>query len=184
MKSNRKGRGIMTKQLKAIQEYCDSQNWNYSVNEEKNYLTMRMSLRSVESCTIYAQARGEDGFTIYTVFPLKAPEGKRDAVAAFLTRANYGLIVGNFELDFDDGEIRYKVTAINGEDNLLPPDVTERLFDMGFCMFDRYGEGLLSVIYGNAAPIETVDAIERRDDEQEEEDAPVAPTALGGTMLS
>ena len=161
----------MTKHLNAIREYCDSQNWNYSLDEEKNYLTMRMSLRSV------------DWFTIYTVFPVKAPEGKRDAVAAFLTRANYGLILGNFELDFDDGEIRFKVTAICGEDNILPPDVMERTFDMGFCMFDRYGEGLLSVLYGNAAPIETVDAIERRDEEEESE-APAAPTAPGGTMLS
>ncbi len=173
----------MTKHLNAIREYCDSQNWNYSLDEEKNYLTMRMSLRAIDSCTIHAQMRGEDGFTIYTVFPIKAPEGKRDAIAAFLTRANYGLILGNFELDFDDGEIRFKVTTICGEDNVLPMDVMERTFDMGFCMFDRYGEGLLSVLYGNAAPIEAVDAIERRDEEEEQE-APVVPTAPGGTMLS
>ena len=172
----------MTKHLNAIREYCDSQNWNYSLDEEKNYLTMRMGLRSVESCTIYAQERGEDGFTVYTVFPIKVPEGKRDAVAMFLTRANYGLILGNFELDFDDGEIRFKVTTICGEGNILPPDVMERTFDMGFCMFDRYGEGLLSVLYGNAAPIDAVDANERRDDD--ESDPPVAPTAPGGTLLS
>ncbi len=174
----------MTKHLNSIREYCDSQNWNYSLDEEKNYLTMRMSLKAVDACTIHVQMRGDDGFTVYTVFPVKAPEGKRDAIAAFLTRANYGLILGNFEMDFDDGEIRFKVTVICGEQTLSPA-VMERNFDMGFCMFDRYGEGLLKVLYGDAAPLDTVDAIERGDEEENgKNEAPAVPTAPGGTMLS
>ena len=174
----------MTKHLNSIREYCDSQNWNYSLDEEKGYLTMRMSFKAVDACTIHVQTRDEDGFTVYTVFPVKAPEEKRGAVAAFLTRANYGLILGSFELDFDDGEIRFKVTAICGE-QVLSPAVMERNFDMGFCMFDRYGEGLLKVLYGDADPIKMVDAIERGDrDEDGESEAPVIPTAPGGTMLS
>jgi hypothetical protein len=31
---------------------------------------------------------------------------ERAPPAEFITRANYGLIIGNFELDFEDGEIR------------------------------------------------------------------------------
>lgn len=169
----------MTQHLREILEYCDSQEWNYTLNEEKNTLTMRMSLKAVDACTIHVQMRGEDGFTIYTVFPVRAPEGKRDDVAAFITRANYGLILGNFELDFDDGEIRYKVTTVCGQAELTTP-IVERTFDMGFCMFDRYGEGLLQVLYGGAAPIATVDAIEN----EEGEKPAVTPTAPGGTMLS
>ena len=164
----------MTKHLNSIREYCDSQNWNYSLDEEKGYLTMRMSLKAVDACTIHVQTRDEDGFTVYTVFPVKAPEEKRGAVAAFLTRANYGLILGSFELDFDDGEIRFKVTAICGEQVLSPA-----------VMVDRYGEGLLKVLYGDADPIKMVDAIERGDrDEDGESEAPMIPTAPGGTMLS
>ena len=53
----------MTKHLNSIREYCDSQNWNYSLDEEKGYLTMRMSLKAVDACTIHVQTRDEDGFT-------------------------------------------------------------------------------------------------------------------------
>jgi len=35
---------------------------------------------------------------------------KRGAVAEFINRANYGIIIGNFEMDFADGEIRYKTS--------------------------------------------------------------------------
>ncbi len=36
------------------------------------------------------------------------------AVAEFITRANFGIVIGNFEIDFSDGEIRYK-TSIDVE---------------------------------------------------------------------
>jgi len=39
-------------------------------------------------------------------------------VNEFLTRANYGLNIGNFEMDFQDGEIRFK-TAIDVEEVIL-----------------------------------------------------------------
>ena len=36
------------------------------------------------------------------------PAERRLEVSEFLTRANHGLADGNFELDFDDGEVRFK----------------------------------------------------------------------------
>ncbi|HST05674.1 MAG TPA: YbjN domain-containing protein [Chloroflexia bacterium] len=52
----------------------------------------------------------------YSYCPIKAPEEKRPILADFLTRANYGLYVGNFEMDYNDGEIRYK-TSLDVEGN-------------------------------------------------------------------
>jgi hypothetical protein len=40
----------------------------------------------------------------------RVPEAKRQAMAEFLTRAKYGLCMGNFEMDFGDGEVRYKAS--------------------------------------------------------------------------
>ncbi len=54
----------------------------------------------------YAQAHADqDRYVFYSVIPVTAPEGRRIAVAELLTRANYGMLIGNFELDLDDGEI-------------------------------------------------------------------------------
>ena len=41
-----------------------------------------------------------------------------EAIAEFLTRTNYSMIIGNFELDFADGEIRYK-TSIDVQGDFL-----------------------------------------------------------------
>ncbi|WP_049790798.1 hypothetical protein [Trichormus azollae] len=43
---------------------------------------------------------------------------KKQVIAECITRANYGMIIGNFELDFNDGEIRYK-TSIDAEGERL-----------------------------------------------------------------
>lgn len=32
------------------------------------------------------------------------------AVAEFIARGNFGIVIGNFEIDFSDGEIPYKTS--------------------------------------------------------------------------
>ena len=66
----------------------------------------------------YAQAVEEKGLVLlYSIAPRRVPEERRLDVSAFLTRANYGLADGNFELDFDDGEVRYKtVLHVHGDE--------------------------------------------------------------------
>lgn len=56
----------------------------------------------------YTQIRAEALFLCYVVAPLRVAERMRPAVAEFIHRANYGLWIGNFEMDMDDGEVRYK----------------------------------------------------------------------------
>jgi len=73
----------------------------------------------------YAQAHGDqDRYVFYSVIPVTAPEDRRIAVAELLTRANYGMLIGNFELDLDDGEIRYK-TSIDME-GVVPTSPEDR----------------------------------------------------------
>ena len=46
----------------------------------------------------------------YVIGQEAAPQATRPAMAELLTRINYGLIHGNFEMDYDDGEIRMKAS--------------------------------------------------------------------------
>ena len=49
------------------------------------------------SWTCYAQTREDDQqFLFYALCPIRAPDKKRAAVAEFITRANYGMVIGNF----------------------------------------------------------------------------------------
>jgi hypothetical protein len=47
-------------------------------------------------------------FVFYLNFEFPVPEERRVETARLITRANWGLLIGNFELDFDDGQLRFK----------------------------------------------------------------------------
>jgi len=61
------------------------------------------------SWDFYAQAvEDKDLVLLYSIAPQRVPAERRLEVSEFLTRANHGLADGNFELDFEDGEVRFK----------------------------------------------------------------------------
>jgi hypothetical protein len=103
------------------------------------------------SWTFYAQIVEEQRLVaFYSVCPLTVPENRRREVADFLTRANYGLAVGNFELDFDDGEIRYKtVLEVEGRD--ISPALVKRLVQANGLAMETYLPGIGAVVAGTPA---------------------------------
>ena len=108
----------------------------------------------------WAKVREEQKqFVFYSICPVKVPKPKRRAVGELIDRANYGVIIGNFEIDFTDGEIRYK-TSIDVEENRLPPTIINRLVYTNVGMMDRYLPGIISVINGDASPSEAIRLIE------------------------
>ncbi|MEH2174854.1 YbjN domain-containing protein [Nostoc sp.] len=109
----------------------------------------------------YARTRSEQNqFVFYSICPVNSPENKRLAVAEFITRANSGMIIGNFELDFTDGEISYK-TSIDVEGDRLSFALIQRVVYANVTMMDEYLPGIMSVIYGNVSPEEAIANIER-----------------------
>lgn len=110
----------------------------------------------------YARARDEQQqFIFYSICPVNAPEEKRISVAEFITRANSGMMIGNFELDFSDGEISYK-TSIDVEGDRLSAALIKRLVYANVMMMDEYLPGILSVIYGNVSPADAIAQIESK----------------------
>ena len=152
----------MAMTLESLIDYLDGQQWNYTLHEDKGYISLRMNMKTVDSCALILHVIDKTTVLFYTVFPIKIPEERRAAVAEYLHRANYGLYHGNFEIDFRDGEIRYKTTGMAAEDEELDEEVMNRLINLGFAMTDRYAPGILSVLYANDEPAGAIDRIENR----------------------
>jgi hypothetical protein len=111
------------------------------------------------SWKFYAQAVEEQQLILlYSVCPLRVPEERRLEASSFLTRANYGLTAGNFELDFDDGEIRYK-TVLQLSGDTLDAGTLKRIVRANGIAMETYLPGIGAVITGTAA----VPALERRE---------------------
>lgn len=145
--------------LDAAVSFFTEDGWSFTQLEEQIVLRTGFQGESGQ-WTCYAQAREEQRqFLFYSVCPVNAPEDKKVAVAEFLTRVNYGMLIGNFELDFDDGGIRYK-TSIDVEGDRLTPALVQQLVYTNVLMMDHYLPGVMIVIYGNVAPAEALAKVE------------------------
>jgi hypothetical protein len=98
-------------------------------------------------------------FLFYAVAPVKVPEDDRLAISEYLTRANYGLRIGNFELDFSDGEVRYK-SSLDFEGQTLTEELIRNAIYPAVHTMDRYLPGLLRVSFGGATPSEAIAEVE------------------------
>jgi hypothetical protein len=103
-------------------------------------------------------------FMFYAVVPVKASPDVRPAVVEFITRANYGLRIGNFELDYSDGEIRFK-TSLDFEGVELDPHLVQTMVHAVFVTVNHYLSGLMRVMYGGLTPAEAIIEVERDGDE-------------------
>jgi hypothetical protein len=110
--------GISHKILSAIVNFFTEDDWSFTKIQGEPILRMAFQGKNGK-WTCYAKARTEQAhFVFYSICPVSVPESKRLAIAEFITRANYSTIIGNCELDFICGEIRYK-TSINVEGSTL-----------------------------------------------------------------
>ncbi|BDT16577.1 YbjN domain-containing protein [Limnospira fusiformis CCALA 023] len=107
-----------------------------------------------------AKVREEEQQVIfYSILVAKVPESKIPQVAEFICRANYGLCIGNFEMDFGDGEIRYK-TSIDVEGGSLSRHQIHSLIYTNVETVERYFSGLMMVMEGHQFPPEAIRQIE------------------------
>jgi hypothetical protein len=110
----------------------------------------------------YAHAREETHqFVFYSLLPINAPPEKLAAVAEFITRANYSMIVGNFELNFDDGEVRYKTSIDVGNTPMTLPLIKHLVYP-NVATMDQYLPGLMAVIYSDTSPSDAIAKVEGR----------------------
>jgi hypothetical protein len=143
----------------AMTSFFTTDEWNFDRIPDRPVL--RMGFNGDDGQWMcFAQAREEQQqFIYYSVAPVKAPEERRAEMAEFITRANYGMILGNFELDFSDGEIRYK-TSIDVEGSELTPALIKQLVYANVLTMDRYLKGIMAVAFGGTSAIQAIQNVE------------------------
>ena len=84
----------------------------------------------------------------------------RERVGEYLTRANWGMAIGNWEMDPTTGEVRYKTSIDVGDDDELTIGLVKGLVYTNMRMVERYLPGLLDVAAGTLAPAAAVQRAE------------------------
>ena len=149
----------MTGVFDTVVQFLEQDGWAFTRLPEEPILQM-VFLGESGRWFCYAETREEPAlFVFYSVCPVNVPEEKHVAAAELLTRVNYDLVIGNFEMDFSDGEVRYKTSLEVTGDALSLPLVQNAVY-LNVLMMDRYLPGIMSVVYGDVSPVEALTRIE------------------------
>ena len=145
--------------FQTLGDYLKEDEWYPRRMEGKYAFTMGFTGRNGD-LRCYAIIHPDlEEFLFYAVAPIKVPEEVRSAASEFITRANYGMRIGNLEMDYSDGEVRYK-SSLNFEDEPLTPGMLRNTIYPCVHTLDRYLPGLLRVSFGGATPLEAIEEIE------------------------
>ncbi|PZO37073.1 MAG: hypothetical protein DCF19_19810 [Pseudanabaena frigida] len=147
-----------------VVNFFKENNWSFLQHETEPILRMGYQGENGDwTCTVRTREEPSQ-FVFYSVCPVNIPPKKRLAIAEFLTRVNFGLIIGNFEMDLQDGEVRYKTYGIGGAENSLDLPIIGRLIFINTMTMDKYLPSIMSVVYANVSIDEAIKQIEQQVD--------------------
>lgn len=133
----------------ALLKFLDEEDWAYvHLNES----ALQLSVEGQQGrwhCQAHVR-EDQQQLIFYSFCPINAPEDKRNNLAELFTRINYTLAIGNFEMDFDDGEIRYR-TSIDVEGDRLNSALIRQLVYANITTLDNYLPSLIAAIEGTSA---------------------------------
>lgn len=99
-------------------------------------------------------------FTVICGSPLRIPLDQRARVAEFIVRVNYAIVRGHFDLDFSDGELRFRVSQDNIPGLADDPDRVAHIFGIALAMMDVHFPAIMKVTYGGVSPEQAVRSLE------------------------
>jgi hypothetical protein len=155
-------RGVEAKPVAAVKAFMRDAKWQPEVVEEaEDYCAYRVQFGNdvpVVGCLIEVFVDQEQLVT-YLLYSPNAPGPRLAAVAEFVNRANYGMKIGNFEIDLDNGSVRYKSSMCFAGAELTKVLVYDTIM-VALASAQPYSAAYLSVIQNDRAPQDAIADVE------------------------
>lgn len=139
-----------TEIAQAIKEHLNERDMKLVAFDETNgTFGFIMHLPGQISFVHYIIKVHKDDYTVIAVCPVSPEPNDTAAITAmaeFICRANYGLKNGNFEMDFRDGELRYKC-FVDCDEQIPSQSVIRDSIAVPAAMLKRYAPGIINVMY-------------------------------------
>lgn len=136
----------------AVVQFLSERDWTYE--EHESFLALEVVAGNGEWPLLCYFPSGTEQLVVHSLVPVDIPDEQVANVVEFVTRANFGLAVGNFEIDLTEGpgyaEVRFK-TSLDAEGSSLAVPAVRNLVDANLYVLDRYLPGLVEAARGRPA---------------------------------
>lgn len=117
--------------------YFEQERWPFHLAEDgAALLTSFVGEHGHWTCIARAN-EADEVFLFYSLCPVEVPPARHDAVARRLLTANRDLTLGSFDLDYDDGSIRFR-TSLDVEGDRLSVPLVRQLVQANVAMMDHH----------------------------------------------
>ncbi|MCA9695677.1 MAG: YbjN domain-containing protein [Myxococcales bacterium] len=144
--------------FETVKRFFDATEWSYEELGGEVLLTGFAGEAGEWNCVGQTSEETQQ-FVFYSIVPEEIAEDHRAQVMEFITRINYGLAIGNFEMDLADGEVRFK-TSIDVEGTEFSVELWRHVVYLNVTTMNTYLHGVLSVARGEVDAREMVTRIE------------------------
>ena len=151
-----------------VKKFLVDDEWHFSFNENTGVFDFGLRVRSKIQKINYVVDVHEDEIVVYGMCPIGADHTDSNMMAQmaeFVCRANYGLKNGCFELDFRDGEIRYR-SFIDCEEVMPSTEVIKNSIHCTAAMFKHYAPGIVEIIFSGCLAKEAIAKCEKSPEDE------------------
>ena len=141
--------------------HLNSEDLHFEGRRDDNVIKLGFAGNNANYNIFFDVKEEKDCIIVYVMSPVKIPENKRMQACEYITRANYGIISGNFEMDFRDGEVRFK-SSIEFPEGKISEEMIKLLWVKPLSTLDTYFPGLMRVVYSNESAADAIRDIEPR----------------------
>lgn len=142
-----------------LTKFLKNKEITYSVLENQNVAVFGIKTEKGNYQCVADVKEESTIFVFYTVLGIVVPKDKILIMCELLTKINYGILIGNFEMDFDDGELRYK-TSIDYEGTELTENLIENTIGANISIVDTYFQAILEQNISSLSANEILDKYE------------------------
>lgn len=140
----------MTKEenVEAIRNYIEDQEYKHEFDVESSFARLGFTVDcKLKNVKIIMQGHPL-GIIVYAIPSINVAKDYHSEMMKYITMANYGTVNGCFELDLDDGEIRYKTFVPTMNFKEINNDVIDEALTVAIVMIERYGDGIAALSFG------------------------------------
>lgn len=149
-------RSSTNQHLAVISGHLTSIDCKHQIDDEEGTITATIGLTNIRVGLVVHAPADEDTLRLVLLLPVCVPADRRAAASEYVLRLNFQLQLGAFELDHDDGEMRFRVMFVRTSDPISPA-VFDRVLMGSATTVDGFWPSLMSVVYGGTTPSQAIE---------------------------
>jgi hypothetical protein len=142
--------------FRSLLDHCLEHGLQFTVDHETQSVRVKLLRQHAIYNTQMRITNDDTVLQIHIGYPVNVRDPKlRPLASEFFSRANFGLILGAFEFDYRDGEVRYHLGHLLA-DGQLAEETIRHLMTSGLSTADRYFPAFMRVLFAGETPEDAI----------------------------